>query len=340
MVVCHKNLNKQEDKKSGPGWISVVVPSYNRSDLILSALESIRTQTFRPIEIVVVDDGSTDDTCEVVSEWARKNVEPGKLRLRLAQQANQGANAARNLGIREASGEVIAFLDSDDRWLPEKLEKQIALLNSEDEIGGVYCGLRNVDLLSGKKDTPEPRTYPTGDLLQQLLVHDVTEATSCWIVRKKCFQQVGTFDTDLPARQDWDMWIRLSEKYKIECVPEILVEMGNHLGERVRSKAEREILAHRVIFRKYACLRRKFPFWLSLIARSAMYRRRGRVYFHRKISWSRALLMQIIAIAVWPFNFDSYAALMGLLLPEEFRQRMRVIWNRIFGKTILAIKTH
>jgi glycosyltransferase involved in cell wall biosynthesis len=323
-----------------PGWVSVVVPTYNRSELLMSALESIRRQTFRPIEIVVVDDGSTDGTLNIIREWAAVNEAPGAFVVRCAKQENQGPNAARNRGILESRGEFIAFLDSDDRWLPEKMEKQISVLDSNADIGGVYCGLTNIDLITGEEFPSEPRSYPQGNLLQKLLVHDVTEATSCWVVRRVCFSKVGVFDIELPARQDWDMWIRLSAEYRIGCVPEVLVEMGNHPGERVRSKAEREIIAHQTIFFKYAYLRAQFPFWVSLAARSAMYRRRGRVYFHRGISKKKAILMQLLAISVWPFNFDSYAALAGIAMNKRFRQKLHVAWNRVLGKTRFAIKTH
>ena len=321
--------------------ISVVIPVFNRSDLLVSTLDSIRSQTYRPIEIVVIDDGSTDNTSDVIHTWTTHNNEKeGTLTVRFVRQVNQGANAARNRGIQEARGEYIAFLDSDDRWLPEKLVKQIGEFEKDNRIGGVYCGIVNVDLSTGIKETPTPKTYPEGDLLRQILIHDVTEPTSCWMVRKACFQEAGLFDTSLPARQDWDMWIRLAEKYNIGCVPEILVEMGNHPGERVRSKADREIAAHKVIFQKYAYLRKRFSYWVSLAARSAMYRRRGRVYFHRDVSRKKALLMLLSAIVVWPFCFDSYAALAGMMLPKGFRRKIHVAWNRIFGKTKLAIKTH
>lgn len=320
--------------------VSAVVPAFNRGRLITAALDSIAGQTYRPLEIVVVDDGSTDDTLQVVARWAENNDQSRSLIVRSVSQDNQGANAARNRGIREAKGEFVAFLDSDDRWLPDKLARQMAVISPDDRIGGVYCGMVNVDVASGEKTEPEPRHYPEGDLLKLLLIHDVTEATSCWLVRKACFAKAGVFDVSLPARQDWDMWIRLSEKFRIAVVPEVLVEMGNHPGERVRSKAEREIQAHATIFRKYAHLRKRFPFWVSLAARSAMYRRRGRVYFHRGVSTPRALAMQALAIAVWPFDFDSYAALLGMALPKGFRQKLHVAWNRIFGTTRFAIKTH
>lgn len=317
--------------------ISVVIPAYNRASLISPALDSASNQSLRPNEIIVVDDGSTDETLLTVSSWITKNPE---IPVRVIRQTNQGANAARNNGIKEARGECIAFLDSDDYWLPEKLAKQLELFGQNPNLGGVYCGTRTLDLVTGEKGPLIPRSYPSGNLVMQMLIGDVTAPTSCWLVRKKCFEEVGAFDKMLPARQDWDMWIRLSEKYEIGAVPEVLVEMGEHSGERVRTNEDREIKAHRIIFDKYRDLRAAQPFWVSLAARSTMYRRRGRMYFHKKGQYARAVGLQILAIAVWPFAFDSYAALMGMALSGGFRQKLHVFWNRLFGRTRFAIKSH
>ena len=333
------NLDEMESRNTNT-LISVVIPVFNRSNLIVSAMDSVVSQTYRPIELVVVDDGSTDDTLTVLDQWQRSLVKGSGIQIKVVRQKNSGANAARNKGIVEASGEYIAFLDSDDCWLVDKLSRQWAIFDDVANPGGVYCGLRNVDLATEGRGPIIPRDYPEGNLLQQMLIHDVTAPTSCWLVRKSCFTNVGYFDITLPARQDWDMWIRLSEKYSIGVVPEVLVEMGNHPGERVRSDGNREIMAHQTIFKKYKDLRKRYPFWVSLAARSAMYRRRGRVYFHRNMSTPKALFMQLSAILVWPFNFDSYAALMGIALPENGRREARYFWNRIFGKTRIAIKTH
>ena len=260
--------------------------------------------------------------------------------VRCVVQENQGANAARNRGIAESMYPIIAFLDSDDRWLPDKVQKQLRALLTLQELGGVYCGLRTVDLISGDIQPIMEREYLTGDLLASMLVQDVSNPTSCWMVRKKCFEEVEDFDTSLPARQDWDMWIRLSSKYEIGCVSEVLVEMGEHPGERVRSDPEREISAHKIIFVKYAHLRKQFPFWVSLAARSAMYRRRGRVYLHRKQARLKAAGYQVLAILVWPLDFDSYAALLGTVLPSGLRSRVHVLWNGVFGKSKLGIRSH
>ncbi len=155
----------------------------------------------------------------------------------------------------------MAFLDSDDRWFPGKLQKQLAILEQDGSIGGVYCGLCSVDLESGEIVPQGTRSYPSGDLLAEMLIHDVSNPTSCWMVRRSCFEKAGIFDASLPARQDWDMWIRISAEYQIGVVPEVLVEMGEHTGERVRTDPSREISAHKTIFRKYSL----FAFTLSFL---------------------------------------------------------------------------
>ena len=320
--------------------VSAIVPTHNRAELILCALDSVWSQTYRPIELIVVDDGSTDRTEALVEAWAREHHESEGFRCRYVRQENGGANSARNRGIRESRGDFVAFLDSDDRCLRWKLEMQMPVFRRDQEIGGVYCGLRQVNLDTGGSMPGAPRGYPSGWLLRALLMRDVTGPTSCYVVRKDCFERVGAFDESLPARQDWDMWIRLSAEYKIGCVPEVLVEQGEHCGERVRSNPAREVEAHQAIFRKYASLRAGFPLWVSQAARGAMYRRRGRVYFHRGESGARAALMYVLAITNWPFCFDSYAALGGVVLPKSLRLRLHVAWNRIFGRTFLGIHSH
>lgn len=320
--------------------VSAVIPTHNRSKILPEAIESVWQQTYRPIELIVVDDGSEDDTYDVVGDFSEEISRDSGFTVCYVVQENQGANAARNRGIDEARGELIAFLDSDDKWLPEKLVKQVAIFVSDPEVGDVYCGLSHFDLSTGEKLPNDQQSYPFGHLLRQMLIHDVTTPTSCHVVRKACFQEVGSFDESLPARQDWDMWIRIASKYKIGCVPEVLVEQREHAGARVRSNPWNEIQAARIIFEKYAALRRQFPFWVSLAARAAMYRRRGRVYHHRGISSLRAMGLLAMAICVWPFAFDSYAALAGFFVPADMRSRIHVGWNKVFGKTPLAIRSH
>ncbi len=318
--------------------VSVVVPVYNRADLIAGALESVWEQTYRPIELVVVDDGSTDDTRERALQWAnRYDGEPG-FKFWCLQQENRGANAARNLGIQCSKGELVAFIDSDDRWLSMKLERQVPLFD-DPEVGAVYCGTRLANLVDGSKNPIAHRSYPQGWLLKTLLVHDVTAGTPCYVIKRECFDQVGFFDVSLSARQDWDMWIRVSARYKIACVPEALVQAGAHTGPRLSMDYQKSIEAHWRIFEKYAPLRRKYSPDVRRSAEAALFRRLGRIYFHHAGCKRKALQMYLRAIIAWPFCFDSYAALAGLWIPDNLRQNMNIMWNRVFGKTSLAIRS-
>lgn len=127
------------------GWVSVIVPTYNRGHMIADALDSVRAQTYRPIELVIVDDGSTDNTRDVVKQYARQHAEPGRFEIRPVRQDNRGTTAARNAGLRASTGEFIQHLDSDDRLLPDKLEKQVRALRADDAVDYVYGYARYED---------------------------------------------------------------------------------------------------------------------------------------------------------------------------------------------------
>ncbi len=321
--------------------VSAVVPTYNRAHLIIDALKSIAAQNYRPIEIIVVDDGSTDNTSEVVEQWRIENESPSDLIVHYVQQKNQGGNVARNTGIAAATGAYIAFLDSDDLWHSSKISKQLELFHSDPLMGGVYCGLQHVEVESGAITEPTDRTYPQGWLLDQMLVHDVTAPTSTYMVRKEAFERVGYFDVELQARQDWDMWIRLAAEYKIGCVPEPLLDFREHPGPRTASNPKKEIIAYERIMEKYAGLRKYCPLSIRQSAKAAFYRRMGRVHFHhRQLSSVKAFTFYLRAIVAWPFVFDSYAALVGMLFPKNVRGNIHRGWNQIFGKTKLAIRSH
>ena len=333
-------LLSERNDSLGKFWVSVVVPVYNRADLIVNTLESVWQQTYRPIDLIVVDDGSVDDTRDVVLGWAIAHEnELDTFKVQYLYQENQGANAARNSGIRHSRGEFVAFIDSDDRWLPSKLEKQTPLFYSDPDVGGIYCGLGWIDLDSGEMLPDERRSYPHGWLLPELLIRDVTGGTPCYVIRRECFDKVGFFDVALPARQDWDMWIRLSSEYKIVCVEEVLVYAGKHAGARLSTDTKGAIDALWYIFDKYASLREQFPLSVRRSAKGALFRRLGRIYFHYEQSNVKALSMYLKSIIVWPFSFDTYAALVGVFIPRGLREHAHVLWNKVFGKTRFGIKS-
>ena len=319
--------------------ISIVIPTFNRENLIIDALETCVLQLYRPLEIVVVDDGSTDQTIEFVEDWNKGSSHKDVI-LKIIKQENKGGNVARNNGIRNATGEFIAFLDSDDLWNSTKLKKQYNLIRQSDEIGGVYCGLRQVEVESGKVISDHKRDYAEGFILSQLLVKDVTAPTSAYLIRKKIFDEVGYFDKNLQARQDWDMWIRLAEKYEIRAVHENLMDLRHHKGTRTASNPHKEINAYIKIRQKYQYLLEKQCSNIQNEAKANFYKRLGRVHFHNNISKRIAFTYYIKGILLFPRDFDNWAALIGFFLPKTIRTKINGLWNKVFSKTKFSIRSH
>lgn len=331
-------MNPQQESQDSSELVSVIVPTHNRAQLVCDALDSVAAQTYRPIEIVVVDDGSTDDSRQAIAAW-QEGKETDGLSLTYLYQTNQGQNAARNAGIGVARGAFIAFLDSDDVYLPTKLEKQVGRLSSHPELGAVYCGIVNVDLRDGSRRI-QPHAYPQGQLFEQLLVRDVTNPTSTFLVRRAVIDEVGALCGEIDGRTDWEMTLRIARRFPIGAVPEPLIEFRAHGGPRTTSNREREINGYRYIRRKYQAELAALPWPKRAAARSAYYRRMGRVQFHGGLSRPKAFFYYLAALANGPGDFDNYAALAGLFLPQRLRAALHHRWNRMFSGTALAIRSH
>jgi glycosyltransferase involved in cell wall biosynthesis len=197
-----------------PPTVSVVIPVFNRPVAVRRAIESVLAQTFQDFEIIVVDDGSTDDTAASVS-----GVEDPRVML-IRHPCKRGGSAARNTGIKASSGLYIAFLDSDDEWLPLKLERQLQLFErSGDELGLVYSGSVWV-FEDGSTETRIPKRHK--DIVRALLTANVIGETSVGIVRRAALEAIGGFDENLPAAQEMDLWLRVCERFPIDFVPEAL----------------------------------------------------------------------------------------------------------------------
>lgn len=195
--------------------VSVIIPSYNCESYIAETIDSVLNQTFRDLELIVVDDGSTDRTCEIVNSFRGP--------VRLVTQTNARVCAARNRGIDEAKGEFICLMDHDDYWFPDKLSSQIKLMHDHPEAGVVYTAFtRWHSDASGK--FPDPASLSTisdsdyidpeysGWIYHQFLL-DCWMLTSTSMIRKEVFDKCGTFDVNLPYSEDWELWLRISREY-------------------------------------------------------------------------------------------------------------------------------
>lgn len=178
--------------------ISVVVPTHNRRDLLQRAVESAQAQTYADIEIIVVSDGSTDGTKEAVEVVA---ADDSRIRF-IELSPARGGNAARNAGIEAATGDYVAFLDDDDKWLPEKLEKQMKVMQADPTLGLVYTGVRILYVNEGVAYNSKARD--AGDMRQKILLENYIGTTSTVLVKKDLLREAGMFDVELKALQDYD----------------------------------------------------------------------------------------------------------------------------------------
>lgn len=214
--------------------LSVIIPTYNYGPYIADAIDSVLWQTLAPTEIVVIDDGSTDETEAVVRGYGE--------RVKYIRQENAGVCAARNRGVAESTGDLIAFLDADDIWEPTKLERQIAKFASDPEIGLVHCGMREFDSRTGETialylDGGEGWVAEDIALWEKPVI--VGPGGSI-IVRRDVFDEVGGFDERLKNGEDWEFCLRVALKYKVGFVAEPLVNYRNHGENATKNIAEME----------------------------------------------------------------------------------------------------
>lgn len=208
--------------------VSVVIPTFNRSRTILKALQSVLMQKGVFFEVLVVDDGSTDETSKRVEEAAK-----GRSEIRYFVQPNQGPSAARNLGIKNAKGSHVAFLDSDDEWLPGKLKTQLEFF--EENPTYLICQTEEIWIRSGKRVNPMKKHKKFGGFIFEKCLPLSVVSPSCVMMRREFFDQVGFFDEALPACEDYDLWLRASSRFPIGLIEKpYVVRYGGHADQRSR----------------------------------------------------------------------------------------------------------
>jgi glycosyltransferase involved in cell wall biosynthesis len=198
--------------------VSIIIPTYNCGDYLGRAIDSVCAQTYKDYEILVVDDGSTDNTKDVAMQYGRK--------VAYHYQQNRGVSAARNHAISEASGELFAYLDADDMWYPEKLERQVAFLDAHQECGMVHSEISVIneqdEILHVRFNQETKRPVPQGYCMLALLRRSHIQTLTV-VERRKCFDSVGGFDERLPIVQDYLHWIMIAaEGYGIGYLAEPL----------------------------------------------------------------------------------------------------------------------
>lgn len=215
-----------------PPTVSVLIPAYNRATYVGEAIQSILDQSFCDLEVVVVDDGSTDNTAEVVASFT----DP---RVRLIRQENRGISGAFNTAYRGSRGRYIAMLGSDDRWLPGLLAEEIPILETNPDMGLVYARARAMDAagrpLAAISGAPE--RFP-GQTFKSLLYGDFVSGITA-IFRREHVETVGPWDESLVGNEDWDMWLRLSLVCRFHFIDKVLAEFRVHPGRTTGGASSR-----------------------------------------------------------------------------------------------------
>jgi glycosyltransferase involved in cell wall biosynthesis len=296
--------------------VSVVIAAYNYGRYVAGALTSVLGQSFRDLEVIVVDDGSTDDTGSVVAPYLSDD------RVRYHRADHIGQPAAKNIGIRQARGRLIAFLDADDLWLPTKLEKQLALLKANPAVGVVYSRRSLMDESGRPLEYEQPALF-RGKVLEAMFRNNFICFSSA-IVHRRVFKHLGLFDESLALAIDYEFWLRVTSSYAFDYVDEPLVQYRTGHASLSRRTEERLKVAF-AIMRRFQCTEEGRRTLSTATVREVT----AETCYHialaaRSRSRSAALLWYVRCLALSPRYLLAWQGLASLPLPEAARRFVRI----------------
>lgn len=205
--------------------ISIIIPTYNRAHVLSRAIDSVLSQSFEDYELIIVDDGSDDETKDLVIQYGDK--------IKYFFTKQKGVSAARNLGIKESSGEWIALLDSDDEWLSNKLEKQVQFIESNPEVPLVHG--EEIWIRNGKRVNPRNKHKKFGGWIFEKCIPLCVISPSASLIKKDILLQLGGFDERFPVCEDYDLWLKLTAKFPVGFIEDpIIVKYGGHQDQLSR----------------------------------------------------------------------------------------------------------
>ena len=289
--------------------VSIIIPTYNRNETLKRAIHSALNQTIEAIEIIVIDDASAVSPEKIVSSFYDSRIKY------INHKFNKGGAAARNTGIIASKGKYIAFLDSDDEWLPKKLEHQIKRLEAESHnVGAHYCGYETISFEGAVLGSRLP--MPTENFNHRLYAENIIGPLSGVVVRRKALDDCGLFDESLPSCQDWDLYIRIAQQFVFIFSPQVLFKYHlskNSITQNFLAKAG----GHAIILKKYGqhIIQNKSAYSRQLAVIAHYLCRSGKIRSGRKKYFS--------AIRCNPFSVSVYIYLLCSFL--GFKNYNRII---------------
>ncbi|HEY3391235.1 MAG TPA: glycosyltransferase [Lacipirellulaceae bacterium] len=310
-------MQTDDDRRSVPR-VSVVMATYNYGQYIAQAIQSVVDQVYTDWELVIVDDGSTDNTTEVVDRFSN---DP---RIRYLRQENQGQPQAKNAGIRLSQGSLIAFLDADDAWLPSKLARQVALFDADAELGAAYTGMSFMDS-DGRVFAHDNREMVRGHVLDVAIMRTIPPFSSS-MIRREVLDDVGLFDETIPLAIDYELWLRVALTYRFDYVAEpLLLYRTGHANLSRRSEERRRIVLEQILpkFLAREGVRERLGPRLIGEAYADTYINQGREL--RPTSLRGALACHLRALWLSPWMWEAWRSTFRCCLPDTLVHRIKSI---------------
>lgn len=309
-----QNITAQGAKNS---LISVIMPCYNAELHLREAVNSVLNQTYAKIELIVIDDGSTDHSLEMLRTYGD--------RIKVLSQANQGPYPARNHGLAHAAGKYVAFLDADDWWSLDCLEKLYAALVARPECALAYCGWQNVGLPGGRGAPHIPPDYELEDKAARFLRAAAPWPIHAALVRRQILDEVGGFHLDPPTCMDYDLWLRIAVARPVVRVPEVMAFYRHHASGQITSTQWRQARNTWLVKRKFIG---DYP---NLVAHLSQSDLRGLIdggllkrgydnFWRHDLVSAQRIFRQALFAGGWRFKDLKY--LLPALLPERLFQRL------------------
>ena len=301
--------------------VSIVIPTYNCSEYLSEAIDSVLKQTYRNLEIIVIDDGSIDNTRDILNQYQQDYPD----RIRSIYQENLGVAVARNNGIKNAQGEVIALLDADDIWVPEMLECMVKSIKLDSSIGLVHANMTRMSEDGVPFDTPVRKTqYLTGFIFEHIFLRKAHIFGNAVLFRRECCEQVGLYDENLSKLgcEDRDLWLRIAKQYKVQHVDKTLAYY--RIRKRSLSHNRKNMIRGRLYVVDKFCPVGGRNQKLRRLALTKIYKDLGDEFLVER-NFHDATKQYLKAILSWPFSIWPIICLMKTTLKklEEWRAKSR-----------------